>query len=101
MTVGKDSAAINQPPDLTGMNSEIIIQKVHIEAAYANSSPNNHFARIAKVGKEEIMGLLVARELAFEDEEKQRQEWTAMLNRVADRLKKVPGVRRVHSEPGR
>ena len=65
-----------------------------VEAAYANSSPNNHFARIAKIGKEEIVGLLVAVEMALQrDEDKQRQEWTAMLNRVADRLKKVPGVR--------
>ena len=80
-------------PQCSGL---LLGRKDLIEAAYANSSPNNHFARIAKVGKEEIVGLLVAVEMALQrDEEKQRREWTAMLNRVAERLK---GVRTVRTE---
>ena len=78
-------------PQCSGL---LLGRKDLIEAAYANSSPNNHFARIAKVGKEEIVGLLVAVEMALQrDEEKQRREWTAILNRVAERLKGVPTLR--------
>lgn len=94
--MGADLVAFSGGKNLRGPQCSGILmgRKDLIEAAYANSSPNNHFARIAKVGKEEIVGLLIAVELALQkDEEKQRQEWTAMLNRVADRLKKVPGVR--------
>jgi seryl-tRNA(Sec) selenium transferase len=62
-----------------------------IEAAYANSSPNNHFARNAKVGKEEIVGLLTAVELCLsKDHAAERREWTAMLERVGERLHGVP-----------
>jgi D-glucosaminate-6-phosphate ammonia-lyase len=96
VNMGADLVAFSGGKNLRGPQCSGLLmgRKDLIEAAYANSSPNNHFARIAKVGKEEIVGLFVAVELAFQkDEEKQRQEWTAMLNRVADRLKKVPGVR--------
>jgi L-seryl-tRNA(Ser) seleniumtransferase len=96
VNMGADLVAFSGGKNLRGPQCSGILmgRKELIEAAYANSSPNNHFARIAKVGKEEIVGLLIAVELALQkDEEKQRQEWTAMLNRVADRLKKVPGVR--------
>src|SRR5205807_7439674 len=64
-----------------------------IEAAYANSSPNNYLPRAAKVGKEEIVGLLAAVELCLKkDHAAERREFTAMLNRAAERLKGVPGV---------
>jgi L-seryl-tRNA(Ser) seleniumtransferase len=64
-----------------------------IEAAYANSSPHTRFGRIAKVGKEEIVGLLTAVELYLrKDHEAERQEWTEMLKRVAVQLKGLPTV---------
>jgi seryl-tRNA(Sec) selenium transferase len=62
-----------------------------VKKAYANSSPNNYFARIAKVGKEEIVGLLTAVELCLnKDQVKERREYHAMLDRVAQRLKGIP-----------
>jgi uncharacterized pyridoxal phosphate-dependent enzyme len=94
--MGADLVAFSGGKNLRGPQCSGLLmgRKDLVEAAYANSSPNNHFARIAKVGKEEIVGLLVAVELALQrDEDRQRQEWTAMLNRVANRLKQVPGVR--------
>ena len=96
VSMGADLVAFSGGKNLRGPQCSGLLlgRKDLVEAAYANSSPNNHFARIAKIGKEEIVGLLVAVEMALQrDEDKQRQEWTAMLNRVADRLKKVPGVR--------
>ena len=94
--MGADLVAFSGGKNLRGPQCSGILmgRKDLIESAYVNSAPNNYFARIAKVGKEEIVGLLVAVEMALQrDEDKQRREWTAMLNRVADRLKSVPTVR--------
>jgi uncharacterized pyridoxal phosphate-dependent enzyme len=65
-----------------------------VKKAYANSSPNNYFARIAKVGKEEIVGLVVAlEEYIAKDHEAERRNWHAMLDRLAANLKSAPTVR--------
>ncbi len=93
--MGADLVAFSGGKNLRGPQCSGILmgRKDLIEAAYVNSSPNNHFARIAKVGKEEIAGLVVAVERALQqNDEKQRRDWTAMLNRVAERLKKAPTV---------
>jgi L-seryl-tRNA(Ser) seleniumtransferase len=67
-----------------------------IEAAYANSSPNTRFARIAKVGKEEIVGLLTAVELYLQkDHQAERRGWHDMLDRV---VQKLAGLPTVHTE---
>src|SRR5439155_24002544 len=52
-----------------------------------------YLARAAKVGKEEIVGLLVAVELCLKkDHAAERREFTAMLNRASERLKGSPTV---------
>jgi L-seryl-tRNA(Ser) seleniumtransferase len=77
-------------PQCTGL---LLGRKDLIEAAYANSAPHNRFARIAKVGKEEIVGVLAAVELYFNrDHKAERQAWQDMLQRIVDRLKAVPTV---------
>src|SRR5437870_1617724 len=60
--MGADLVAFSGGKNIRGPQCSGILmgRKDLIEAAYVNSSPNNHFARIAKVGKEEIVGLLVA-----------------------------------------
>ena len=64
-----------------------------IAKAYANSSPHNRFARIAKVGKEEIVGLLTAVELFLKrDDAAERRKHHATLERVAERLEGAPTV---------
>jgi len=64
-----------------------------VQAAYANSSPHTHFARIAKVGKEEIVGLLTAVERYLRlDQAAERRERTETLTRIADKLKGLPTV---------
>ncbi|MBI4623378.1 MAG: aminotransferase class V-fold PLP-dependent enzyme [Verrucomicrobia bacterium] len=77
-------------PQCSGM---LLGRKKLIEAAYVNSAPHDRFARIAKVGKEQIIGVLAAVELFLSrDEEQQRREWTAMLDRIAARLAGIPTV---------
>jgi uncharacterized pyridoxal phosphate-dependent enzyme len=93
--MGADLVAFSGGKNLRGPQCSGILlgRRDLVEAAYANSSPNNYFARIAKVGKEEIVGLLTAVELCLKkDHEAQRREWTAMLDRAAARLKGVPTV---------
>jgi L-seryl-tRNA(Ser) seleniumtransferase len=94
--MGADLVAFSGGKNLRGPQCSGILmgRKDLVEAAYVNSAPNNYFARIAKVGKEEVVGLLTAVELALHrDEEQQRRAWTAMLDRVAERLRKVRTVR--------
>src|SRR5262245_8361203 len=93
--MGADLVAFSGGKNLRGPQCSGILmgRKDLIEAAYANSAPNNHFARNAKVGKEEIAGLLAAVELCLKkDHVAERREFAAMLNRTAGRLKGLPGV---------
>ena len=93
--MGTDLVAFSGGKNLRGPQCSGILmgRKDLIEAAYANSSPNNYLAREAKVGKEEIVGLLAAVELCLKkDHAAERREFTAMLNRTAERLKGLPGV---------
>ena len=77
-------------PQCSGL---LLGRKDLITKAYANSSPHNRFARIAKVGKEEIVGLLAAVELFLKrDEEAERRKHYETLNRVAARLEGVPTI---------
>jgi len=93
--MGVDFVAFSGGKNLRGPQSSGILmgKKEGIRKAYANASPNNYFARIAKTGKEEIVGLLTALELYLKkDHEAERREWHAMLDRLADRLKGAPTV---------
>ena len=93
--MGADLVAFSGGKNLRGPQCSGLLlgRKELVEAAYANSSPHTRFGRIAKVGKEEIVGLLTAVELYLsQDHEVQRRERTEMLNRVADKLKGLPTV---------
>ena len=94
--MGADAVAFSGGKNLRGPQCSGILmgRKDLVEAAYVNSSPHNYFARIAKVGKEEIVGLLAAVELCLKtDYEARRREYHAMLERAAERLKSVPTVK--------
>jgi L-seryl-tRNA(Ser) seleniumtransferase len=93
--MGADLVAFSGGKNLRGPQCSGLLlgRKWLVEAAYANSSPHTRFGRIAKVGKEQIVGLLTAVELYLsQDHEVQRRERTEMLNRVADKLKGLPTV---------
>lgn len=93
--MGVDLVAFSGGKQLRGPQCSGLLlgKKDLIAAAFANSSPNNHFARIAKVGKEEIVGLLAAVERYLKlDLPAERRERTEALNRIAERLKALPTV---------
>jgi L-seryl-tRNA(Ser) seleniumtransferase len=93
--MGADLVAFSGGKNLRGPQCSGLLlgRKGLVAAAYANSSPNNRFGRVAKVGKEEIVGLLTAVEVFLaRDHEAERREFTATLNRVADKLRGLPTV---------
>ncbi len=93
--MGADLVAFSGGKNLRGPQCSGLLlgRKDLVAAAYANSSPHNRFGRIAKVGKEEIIGLLTAVELYLkQDHQAQRRERTEMLNRVAETLKGLPTI---------
>jgi L-seryl-tRNA(Ser) seleniumtransferase len=94
--MGADLVAFSGGKQLRGPQCSGLLlgRKDLVAAAYANSSPHNHFGRIAKVGKEEIVGLLAAVERYLGlDLEAEHRDRTETLNRVADALKGLPTVR--------
>lgn len=93
---GVDLVAFSGGKQLRGPQCSGLLlgRKDLIAAAYANSSPHNHFARIAKVGKEEICGLLAAVERYLKlDLAAERRERQATLDRIVDKIKSVPTLK--------
>ncbi|MCI0621418.1 MAG: aminotransferase class V-fold PLP-dependent enzyme [Acidobacteria bacterium] len=93
--MGVDLVAFSGGKNLRGPQCSGLLlgRKDLVKKAYANSAPNDYLPRIAKVGKEEIVGLLTAVELALKrDYKAQRRAWFAMLERLAERLKDIPTV---------
>jgi L-seryl-tRNA(Ser) seleniumtransferase len=94
--MGADLVAFSGGKNLRGPQCSGLLlgRKDLIEKAYANCAPNNHFARIAKVGKEEIAGLLTAVEIALKrDEAGERRRQEAVLKRVASLVAGIPTVK--------
>ena len=93
--MGADLVAFSGGKNLRGPQcSGLLLGRRDLVAkAYANSSPHNRFARIAKVGKEEIVGLLTAVEMYVKkDHQAERHEWHNMLQRVAAELDGIPAT---------
>jgi L-seryl-tRNA(Ser) seleniumtransferase len=93
--MGVDMVAFSGGKNIRGPQCSGILmgKKEWIDKAYANAAPANYLPRIAKVGKEEIIGLLTALELYLrQDHDAERREWYAKLNRIAEGLQGLPTV---------
>ena len=94
-TMGADLTVISGGKGLLGPQSSGILagRKDLIEAAALNHSPNANIGRGMKVGKEEIVGLIVAlNRYAQLDHEAVFETWNKKARYMADQLKDVPGV---------
>ena len=73
-----------------------------IQAAWVHSAPHHGYARAMKVGREEMIAMLVAIESWVKrDHDAEWKQWVARCQHIADRVSKIPGVTAtVRSEPG-
>jgi len=93
--LGADLVVISGGKGLEGPQSTGILsgRADLIEAARLQASPNNHIGRGMKVGKEEIIGLIVAlNRYVTLDHTAVRREWKAKADYVAAQLQGIPGL---------
>ena len=102
--MGADLVVISGGKGLRGPQSTGILagRKDLIEAARTHASPNGNLGRGMKVGKEEIIGLIVALNRYIElDHESIQEEWNRKARFVADRLKNIEGLNAEYTVNGR
>ncbi len=92
---GADLVVISGGKGILGPQSTGILagRRDLIEAAAMQATPNDYIGRGMKVGKEEIIGLIVALERAVSiDQDAELERWNARARWLADQLEDVPGV---------
>ena len=63
------------------------------QAAWVHSAPHHGYSRAMKIGREEIVGMVVAVESWVKrDHAAVSRDWIARLTLIADRVSKIPGV---------
>jgi L-seryl-tRNA(Ser) seleniumtransferase len=71
-----------------------------VQAAWVHSAPHHGYARAMKVGREEMIGMLLAVESwVRRDHEAEWASWVARCRHIADRVQQVPGVTAEIREP--
>jgi seryl-tRNA(Sec) selenium transferase len=69
-----------------------------IEAAHMNASPNDNVGRGMKVGKEEVIGLIMALERwAKSDHQAEQARWDARARRIVSELQGIHGLTAVYA----
>ena len=73
-----------------------------VQAAWVHSAPHHGYARAMKVGREEVVGMLVAVESWVKrDHDAEWKQWVARCEHIAARVSKIAGVTAtVQKEPG-
>jgi uncharacterized pyridoxal phosphate-dependent enzyme len=73
-----------------------------VQAAWVHSAPHHGYARSMKVGREEMIGMLVAVESWIKrDHDAEWKQWVARCDFIAGRVTTIPGVSAtVEREPG-
>ena len=73
-----------------------------VQAAWVHSAPHHGYARAMKVGREEMIGMVVAVERWVKrDHEAEWKQWVARCEHIADRVGRIAGVTTsVQREPG-
>jgi L-seryl-tRNA(Ser) seleniumtransferase len=73
-----------------------------VQAAWVHSAPHHGYARAMKVGREEMIGMVVAVERWVKrDHDAEWKQWIARCEHIADRVSRIAGVTSsVQREPG-
>jgi L-seryl-tRNA(Ser) seleniumtransferase len=99
LEAGADLVVLSGGKGLRGPQSTGILagQKNLIEAATLNAAPHGNIGRGMKVGKEEIIGLIVALNRFVElDYERVIESWNSKAKWLASQLQDLPGVEAVY-----
>jgi len=94
--LGADLTVISGGKGLQGPQSTGILagRRDLIEAATLNHAPNANIGRGMKVGKEEIIGLIVALNLYIDlDHDAVHERWNKKARFLAEQLQDIPGLR--------
>ncbi len=97
--VGYSGGKFIRGPQSAGL---LLGRKDLVQAAWVHSAPHHGYARAMKVGREEIIGMLVAVESwVARDHAAEWKQWVGRCEHIAARVSKIPGVTAsVQSEPG-
>jgi uncharacterized pyridoxal phosphate-dependent enzyme len=64
-----------------------------VQAAWINSAPHHGYGRSMKVGKEEMIGMLMAVEMWVKrDHQAEWQKWLGWLDHIAERVSSIDGI---------
>jgi uncharacterized pyridoxal phosphate-dependent enzyme len=88
--VGYSGGKYIRGPQSAGL---LLGRKDLVRAAWVHSAPHHGYARAMKVGREEIVGMVVAVESWVKrDHAAEWKQWVARCDHIADRLSKIKGV---------
>lgn len=93
--VGADLLVLSGGKAIGGPQSSGVLlgRRDLIDAARLNSTPNDNIGRGMKVGKEEIIGLIVALERYVKtDHTAEMERWNMRARRIVERLQSIPGL---------
>jgi L-seryl-tRNA(Ser) seleniumtransferase len=97
--VGYSGGKFIRGPQSAGL---LLGRKDLVQAAWVHSAPHHGYARAMKVGREEMIGMLVAVESWVKrDHKAEWAKWVARCDYIAERVTKIPGVTAdIVREPG-
>jgi L-seryl-tRNA(Ser) seleniumtransferase len=95
--VGYSGGKVIRGPQSAGL---LLGRKDLVKAAWVHSAPHHGYARAMKVGREEMIGMLMAVEMWVKrDHEKEWKQYLERLNHIAQRVSRIPGVSTSVREP--
>ncbi|MGI8672996.1 MAG: hypothetical protein ACR2LU_10365, partial [Luteitalea sp.] len=88
--VGYSGGKILRGPQSAGM---LLGRKDLVQAAWVHSAPHHGYSRAMKVGREEVVGMVVAVEQwVARNHESEWAEWVRRCEHIAERVRSIPGV---------
>jgi L-seryl-tRNA(Ser) seleniumtransferase len=95
--VGYSGGKVIRGPQSAGL---LLGRKDLVKAAWVHSAPHHGYARAMKVGREEMIGMLMAVEMWVKrDHEREWKQYLERLDYIAQRVKKIHGVTTSMREP--
>ena len=88
--VGYSGGKFIRGPQSAGL---LLGRKDLVQAAWIHSAPHHGYARAMKVGREEMIGMLVAVESWVKrDHKAEWAKWVARCDYIAESVTKIPGI---------